>query len=255
MKHSVIKAIICICIWTILSYSVPLPVCAEENVSFALDSLAPKNNRLIDIGLHAKSSRKLSAALFTFTYDASLLEFRGTKAPNGSKVVHRADNNKITVSYLCAPGADIADNPVILTLSFKTIAQGSTSVGFSVKECVDAATVDFMPVGACTAGQITIGGAVAATTVKPAKTTATKPPKATRAAPSAATPSSKIGDEGEHATSLNDLGTINSIVEQEPDRLTPVIVLCASGVAAVLFTIYFIYRIKNDKKRNDRHDS
>ena len=238
-----------------LFLSLPLQAHAADSASFSLDTKQTSVNRLVDIGVHAQSNQLFCAALFSFTFDTALLEFRGVSTPAGAKTEHHLDGSTLTVSYLCAQGTKIADNPAVFTLSFKAIATGSASIAFSVKECVNADVV-FIPVGSCNAGQVTIGGTAAATE-KAEKTTSvkttsakTKKDKQKQKKKDAQHPSS-ASDGEEDADALTDLGTISNVVQQEPDRLTPLIVLIVSVVAGILFLVYFIYRIKTDRKNKN----
>lgn len=259
MKPITIKAILCCCICIIACWTFSTFADAAESVSFALDAKEAPVNRLIEVGVRASSSRRLSAALFTFRYDTKLLEFREVIAPKDAKTVCHAADSTVTVSYLCTQGAELSGNPVLFSLSFKTLTQGSTSVGFTVKECVDAETVEFMPIGSCTEGVITIGSAAAVPTERTAAVKATKATKTpSKPQKQSVAASSPVPSNGDDENRLTDLGTINSVYQQEPDKLTPLIVLCVSVAAGIIFAVYFVYRIKtdrNNKNRNDRSSS
>ena len=87
---------------------------AADAVSFALDTVECRKNRLVDIEMTAECNTKLSAALFSFSYDKSVLEFREATAPDGSKVVTNETDDRVRLSYLCEKGASVKAAPDLL---------------------------------------------------------------------------------------------------------------------------------------------
>ena len=117
-----------------------------------------KPNRLftVSISASAKSSKRLSAATFEFTYDADYIEFRKVKAVNnGSKIQVNKKSGKVKVVFLNSDGQNISGGSEVLTLNFKTIKEGTTYIDYTVNECVDS-DVNFMDVGNCTASCVRI---------------------------------------------------------------------------------------------------
>ena len=61
-------------------------VSAAGSVSFSSDSIECKSNRLIEVNFNAECGKKLRAATFEFSFDKSILEFRGVGTPSGTIV-------------------------------------------------------------------------------------------------------------------------------------------------------------------------
>ena len=72
-----IMSAILICLFTFYMYG--FTAYAASNIDFALTEKSTDNNRLFTINMQAKSNEKISAALFCFTYDKNMFEFRSMK--------------------------------------------------------------------------------------------------------------------------------------------------------------------------------
>ena len=127
-------------------------VSAAGSVSFSSDSIECKSNRLIEVNFNAECGKKLRAATFEFSFDKSILEFRGIGTPSGTIVEYNEKQNSVKLSYLCKNGADISSSAAIFTLKFKSINEGYTDISYTVFDCVDS-DVQQMPVGSCTSGR------------------------------------------------------------------------------------------------------
>lgn len=129
---------------------------AADSVSFELSGADAAPNRLVTLELKAKSSEKFCAALFEFSYDTKMLEFRSVKvSDNSSKIKANDLGGKVKVSFLNSEGLSISEMNTIFTITFKTSVQGSTFVDFKVSDCVDG-NVNSLDVGQCSSSEITV---------------------------------------------------------------------------------------------------
>ena len=93
----------------LLFFLIPtIHVSAADTISFSADSIECKANRLIEVSFNAACDRKLSAAAFEFSFDNSVLEFRGVGKPNGTAAEYSEKTGSVKISYLCENGADIS---------------------------------------------------------------------------------------------------------------------------------------------------
>ena len=234
------------------------PASASGTVSFETGSITCKNNRVITVELTAHGNGKLSAAIFEFYFDKSVLEFRGTDSPDGTLTEHTETEKGVRVCFLCSDGKALSGQNALFSLSFKSVAEGESEIGFTVKDCADS-DAQWMSVGSCTAGTVTVSSRADDS----AGTTEAKQPKKQSAASSAESKGSSKnsasksdGEEDQQLTekpTIHDLGKLNSVEETAPDSFTPIIVLCASAAVAAAVIGFIIYQIKS-KKKNDSSD-
>ncbi len=234
------------------------PASASGTVSFETGSITCKNNRVIAVNVNAQGNGKLSAAIFEFSFDKSILDFRGTDSPDGTLTEHTETENGVRVCFLCSDGKALSGQTALFSLSFKSVAEGESEIGFTVKDCADS-DAQWMNIGSCTAGTVTVSSRADDSV----GTTETKQPKKQSDASSAEnkgsskSSSSKSEDKNEKQenaeATIHDLGTLNSVEETAPDSFTPIIVLCASAAVAAAVIGFIIYQIKS-KKKNDSSD-
>lgn len=149
-----IYSIVLIIVMIIISST--LTAFAADSVSFELSGADAAPNRLVTLELKAKSSEKFCAALFEFSYDTKMLEFRSVKvSDNSSKIKANDLGGKVKVSFLNSEGLSISEMNTIFTITFKTSVQGSTFVDFKVSDCVDG-NVNSLDVGQCSSSEITV---------------------------------------------------------------------------------------------------
>ena len=233
-------------------------VCAADSVSFSVDSIECKNNRLIEVNVNAQCGKKLSAALFEFSYDKSILEFRGVKTPSDSMTEYNENANGVKLSYLCADGADISASRPIFTLKFKSVGEGRTNIAYSVSDCVDS-DVQQMTIGDCTSGSVTVtskakdtGSASAKNSSQTSKTASKS--KSSKQSASSASAAQTTGTATGDSSSYKDLGNVNDVIQKDFDKATPIIILCTSIVIFIAFIGFLIHKIvssriaKQDKK-------
>lgn len=149
-----IYSIVLIIVMIIISST--LTAFAADSVSFELSGADVAPNRLVTLELKAKSSEKFCAALFEFSYDTKMLEFRSVKVSKDSSKIKANDlGGKVKVSFLNSEGLSISEMNTIFTITFKTSVQGSTFVDFKVSDCVDG-NVNSLDVGQCSSSEITV---------------------------------------------------------------------------------------------------
>lgn len=237
---------------SLLMILLALPFCtvyAAEAVSFSADNVTCKNNRLIDININAMCDKKLSAAIFEFTFDKSILEFRGAKAPDDSKVVFNEKTDCVKLSYLCTYGADIMSSAPIFTLKFKSIGEGSTDIGFKVYDCVDA-DVQHMSVGVCTAGSVTVTAKARDNVGTIEATQSTSAEMTTQGDIVKTQPSPIIEAESTVLPPKADSGLRTDFPQSGSQKWIPLLVLCLSVIAAVMFARFAVFKFKKDKKNS-----
>ncbi len=222
---------------------------AAESVSFSTDSITCKNNRLIEVNVNAACGKRLSAALFEFSFNKSVLEFRGVKSPDGTRVVYHEKSDCVKLSYLCADGAEIANGAAVFTLKFKSVGEGDADFGYTVYDCVDA-DVQQLSVGSCTAGAVTVT-AKASDSVGTAENT--KSTAGAAADSTAVTVEQTDAEEVTLAESRADSGLIRSFPPKESTNWIAVAVLCCSLAAAAAATGFLIG--KHTHKKNKNQDS
>ena len=243
-------------------------VSAAENVSFYSDEAACGTNRLINVRIHAQGSKPLCAALFEIFFDASILEFRGAKAPNGSTVVSSAANGgRVKFSFLCAEGVSLSNEAVLFTVSFKTLAEGDASVSFTVSECVST-DATFLPIGSCSAGAVTVRSQTAAVQNRQQSSRLSG-----TASSEKTTSRTSIGSRGQTGSSVKqtsdsdapasteqkalDGKSINDVIQKDYDRVVPLILLCMSVFLTLVFTVFLVLKLKqrHTDKQNTQTES
>lgn len=237
---------------------------AANAVSFTLDSVEGKKNRLIEIDMKAICDKKLAAALFSFTYDKSVLEFRKASVPAGSKVVTNETEECVRLSYLCADGAEIKNSTVIFTLTFKAIDTGSSAVDFTAYDCVGP-DAQWLDIGSCTSGQITIEGSEdsknGSSDKQSSESGGKSKSKVSDISGSDSKSSSKKGDSAKSQSTTSPATAApktNDKIQNDYNTVVPIVVLCISITTAVCFIAYLAYRLilkrkekKNPDQKND----
>ena len=233
-------------------------VFAADAVSFSVDNIECKNNRLIEVNVNAQCGKKLSAALFEFSYDKSILEFRGVNTPDGSMTEYNENASGVKLSYLCADGAEISASSPIFTLKFKSIGEGRTDIAYNVSDCVDS-DVRQMTIGSCAAGSVTVtskakdtGSASAKTRSQTGKTTSES--KSGKKSSSSSTAEKATNGATGDSSSYKDLGNVNDVIQKDFDKATPIIILCASIVIGVAFIGFLVYKIVSSRKEKAKQD-
>ena len=230
-------------------------VSAAGSVSFSSDSIECKSNRLIEVNFNAECGKKLRAATFEFSFDKSILEFRGIGTPSGTIVEYNEKQNSVKLSYLCKNGADISSSAAIFTLKFKSINEGYTDISYTVFDCVDS-DVQQMPVGSCTSGRVTVSGKAPdniGTIEKPRSSTEKTTKSASGTSKSSKSVSSSETGSTTHSRN-NSPATFDSAIQRDYDKITPIIVLCASAVICIAFIGFLLFKISVIRKSQNKKD-
>lgn len=233
-------------------------VSAADSVSFSADNIECKNNRLIEVNINAECGKKLSAATFEFSFDKSILEFRGVGTPNGTIVEYNEKTDSVKLSYLCKNGAEISTKAAVFTLKFKSINEGFTDISYSVYDCVDS-DVEQLSIGSCTSGRVTVSAKApdSVGTVEKSGSASAKTQKSTSGSTKSSKSSKALSASENDSTtspSINNFGTFDSAVQRDNDKLTPIIVLCASVVICTAFIGFILFRVSVIRKTQKRKD-
>ena len=230
-------------------------VSAAGSVSFSSDSIECKSNRLIEVNFNAECGKKLRAATFEFSFDKSILEFRGIGTPSGTIVEYNEKQNSVKLSYLCKNGADISSSAAIFTLKFKSINEGYTDISYTVFDCVDS-DVQQMSVGSCSSGRVTVSGKAPdniGTIEKPRSSTEKTTKSASGTSKSSKSVSSSETGSTTHSRN-NSPADFDNVIQRDYDKITPIIVLCASAVICIAFIGFLLFKISVIRKSQNKKD-
>ena len=231
-------------------------VSAADAVSFTLGEAECGVGHLAEIEMQATCGKKLSAALFTFTYDTNVLSFRKAESPKGSKLVCNETQDGMKLSYLCASGAETGNGAAVFTLQFKAEATGSADIGFNVSDCVDSSAQP-MEIGQCASGRITVtqkaeaGNDNASPDRQSAQDGQSRQNKDSILSEKTGRPiksksesttgkQSSTRETTEPATTV--LGT-NEAMQRDYNNVIPIVVLCLSGTTAAAFFGFLAYKL------------
>ncbi len=233
-------------------------VSAADSVSFSLDSIECRNNRLIEVNFNAECGKKLSAATFEFSFDKSILEFRGVGTSSGTVVEYNEKSNSVKLSCLCKDGTDISSKSAIFTLKFKSINEGSTDISYTVFDCVDS-DVQQMMIGSCSSGRVTVTAKASDSvgTVEKSDSTSKKNAKNTSGTSKSSKTSKSVSSSETDSTTLshnNSPSTFDSVIQRDYDKVTPIIVLCASAVICIAFIGFILFKISVLRKSQNKTD-
>lgn len=127
---------------------------AAETVNFSLQSAEAKKDRIVTLDLKCDNSNALAAGIFEFTYNKSILEFRGTECDDGIKVKYNETDNNIKLVYHNQSERSV-ESGVIFKIKFKTLDYGEAGISYKAYQCVDNTPND-INVGKCSAGNINV---------------------------------------------------------------------------------------------------
>lgn len=127
---------------------------AAETVNFSLQSAEAKKDRIVTLDLNCDNSDLLAAGIFEFSYNKSILEFRGTECDDGIKVKYNESDNNIKLVYHNLSENSV-NSGVIFRLKFKTLDYGKSDITFKSYQCVDSVPNDVIA-GKCSSGNINI---------------------------------------------------------------------------------------------------
>lgn len=223
-------SVICVVLIVVLSFSA---VNAAESVSFALDDCECKSNRLFSVDMVAKSSSKLSAAMFEFSYDKDMFMFKDIKT-DGAKIVYNDNGSTIKADFLCASGKDINNGEVIFTLTFKALKSGTGYIDFKTYDCVNS-SAEFIDAGKCTSAKIVVSKTASENSDQKDKQGNSK--KSENGDDKNGSKSSRENKDGDNSD-FDDLGILNSI-DDKSTRFLIIGIAIGVSVIAIAFIGYF----------------
>lgn len=237
---------------------------ASDVCSFTLDTAEGKIYRLVEVDMTAFCDTKLAAALFSFTYDKSALEFRKASVPKGSRIVWNETADCVKISYLCEEGAETKNGSDIFTLTFKAIKSGSSFIDFTAYDCVDP-DANRISLGECTSGRIDIGESSGDS--DPGGGSAGNQSSASggksKAKVSEITENGSNGGDGKSSSAQSKRISVptttatdtNDKIQNDYNTVIPIVVLCISCTTAVCFIGYLAYRLIIRLKEKNNPDN
>lgn len=218
---------------------------SASNISFSLSNASARKGRLVSIDMSASFDNYLCAALFEFTFDDSVLEFRDIKCENdNSKIETNCVGNKVKAIFLNEFGDDVSSRNVIFTITFKAVDYGTSYIDYTVSDCIDA-DVKSINVGSCTSGKISVTGS--SDNNSDSKNTDTE----TKSKDKNSSKSKRIDDEEDETADIVNLGEVNPF---KIDKASYVFAGISIGLLLSIF-VYVVYLFgKNSAKHNDKSD-
>ena len=222
---------------------------AAETVNFSLQSAEAKKDRIVTLDLKCDNSNALAAGIFEFSYDKSILDFRGTECDDGIKVKYNESDNNIKLVYYNQSEISV-ESGVIFKLKFKTLDYGEAEISYKAYQCVDNTPND-INAGKCSAGNINVKpNAVETENVSGSKSSsaASEKEKSTKdkKTKDKSSKNSGSGDDDDpddpDKPALDDLGEINDVEENPGSNALLYFILI--GIGALILTLTVIQIIK-----------
>ena len=131
-----------LCVITLL-FSVPANAAGER---IATSNVKVKTDRLFEVKIGIKSSRTITAARFTLTYNKNDIEARAPVCNLSRAQIKFVDKNGSTdIIFLCSDGVKCSDFPTLFSMKYKKISGNNTSVKIKASDCVDGNLKNFTP--------------------------------------------------------------------------------------------------------------
>ena len=201
------------------------------------------------LDLKCDNSNALAAGIFEFSYDKSILDFRGTECDDGIKVKYNESDNNIKLVYYNQSEISV-ESGVIFKLKFKTLDYGEAEISYKAYQCVDNTPND-INAGKCSAGNINVKpNAVETENVSGSKSSsaASEKEKSTKdkKTKDKSSKNSGSGDDDDpddpDKPALDDLGEINDVEENPGSNALLYFILI--GIGALILTLTVIQIIK-----------
>lgn len=241
----------------ILIFCITFSVSAAETVNFSLQSAEAKKDRIVTLDLKCDNSDLLAAGIFEFTYDKSILEFRGTECDDGIKVKYNEMDNNIKLVYYNQSEISV-ESGVIFKLKFKTIDYGEADITYKAYQCVDNTPNDIIA-GKCIAGNINVKPNAVETENVSGSNASSAASEKDKSAKDKKTKdkSSKNSGSGNDDDSddpdkpaLDDLGEINDVEENPGSNALLYFILIGIGVLILTLTVIQIIKKLRAGKSN-----
>ena len=250
----IISAVL-ICFFTFYMYG--FTAYAASNIDFALTEKSTDNNRLFTINMQAKSNEKISAALFYFTYDTDMFEFRSMKCSDDeSEIEYNETDEGVKAVFLNSDGKRISDGDTLFTLTFKSVSSGSSSIDFTVSDCVNSNT-EYMNIGKCTSADITVNSKSNEDNYENDENDIEDNgnSKSDKSRSSSKNSSKSNVKESTATAEINDLGELSSIASPNSQLLIIGIAIgCGSAVTAAVFFVALNHIIKKKKEKDKKQE-
>ncbi len=250
----IISAVL-ICFFTFYMYG--FTAYAASNIDFALTEKSTDNNRLFTINMQAKSNEKISAALFYFTYDKDMFEFRSMKCSDDESEIEYNETDKgVKAVFLNSDGKRISDGDTLFTLTFKSVSSGSSSIDFTVSDCVNSNT-EYMNIGKCTSADITVNSKSNEDNYENDENDIEDNgnSKSDKSRSSSKNSSKSNVKESTATAEINDLGELSSIASPNSQLLIIGIAIgCGSAVTAAVFFVALNHIIKKKKEKDKKQE-
>lgn len=224
---------------------------ASEAVSFSCSDVECDNNRLFYLEVKAKSSDPISAATFEFTYDKTMLEFRGVSTDDDSVVRANELDDSVMAVYLCSSGKNIASEATLFRIQFKAIKSGSCYIDYTVSDCVDK-SVENMPVGSCSAALVTVNGSSnsASSGSVSSKASSNDTDKSDDGKYTGKTSENKA----DALATYDEFGFLNGNISDNSTLMFAVGIICGVVLIALILTAFFAGKHIAEKKNSDNSD-
>ena len=233
----------------ILILCITFSASAAETVNFSLQSAEAKKDRVVTLDLKCDNSDLLAAGIFEFSYDKSILEFRGTECDDGIKVKYNETDNNIKLVYYNQSEISV-ESGVIFKLKFKTLDYGEADITYKAYQCVDN-TPNYINAGKCGEGNINVKpNAVETENVSGsnASSAASEKDKSAKDKKTKEKSSKNSGSDDDDDSddpdrpALDDLGEINDVEENPGSNALLYFILI--GIGALILTLTVIQIIK-----------
>ena len=261
------KLILLLCVAFSL-LSVPAGASAADAVSFKTESVKCIKNRLITVDVTAECDKPFCSAVFEFSFDNSILEYRGVAACEGSTVTDADKGGVVKAVFVNPRGLDVSSGGTVFSLEFKSLAEGETEIGFSVRDCVDG-DAEFMDIGSCVSGTVTVTGGAdnGAQTSKDDSSKSGAKARSDEGTDSSASKSKKSESSNNEGSAEDAEGAaaettggetpqrINDVIQRDYDMLLPIIVLSTSVFGAIVIGFFFVNKAKKPKKTSNEDNA
>ena len=207
--------------------------------------------------MQAKSNEKISAALFYFTYDKDMFEFRSMKCSDDeSEIEYNETDEGVKAVFLNSDGKRISDGDTLFTLTFKSVSSGSSSIDFTVSDCVNSNT-EYMNIGKCTSADITVNSKSNEDNYENGENDIEDNgnSKSDKSRSSSKNSSKSNVKESTATAEINGLGELSSIASPNSQLLIIGIAIgCGSAVTAAVFFVALNHIIKKKKDKDKKQE-
>ncbi len=227
-----------ICALAVLMSSFLL-VSAQESAKFSLKVEDVKSNRLFDLSVCAKCSSAISGGELELTYDSSLVEYRDVSSEY-FEVEAKDYGDSLHIVFAAADAVKSSDTAEIISVSFKSIAQGEFDTQLRAYDCID----DKLQAIQAQSDSVTIS-------VKKSTVTATSKSKSgSKSAPKSSVKKSQVTKADDDSKPGYSAMSVDSGLDTNKAILYGA---CAGLVVIVAFALGMMYRKKADSESDNQN--